>query len=177
MTYGYYIRFILQMYQFLLVASIYEIYNFNLLSIFNVLSFCFAFLMLILCLSFVGVILCLSLSSYETSDENHNKIGEFFIGVKMEKKYKLFVFALILRKSLFAILLVSLTSISSKILILILGGLQVLYLVYVIYTRPYKEVKSSIIEIINEIYFVLFLLSLIFLNEEKDWNSAKTSLY
>ena len=48
---------------------------------------------------------------------------------------------------------------------------------YVIYTRPYKEVKSSIIEIINEIYFVLFLLSLIFLNEEKDWNSAKTSLY
>ena len=123
MTYGYYIRFILQMYQFLLVASIYEIYNFNLLSIFNVLSFCFAFLMLILCLSFVGVILCLSLSSYETSDENHNKIGEFFIGVKMEKKkYKLFVFALILRKSLFAILLVSLTSISSKILILILGS-------------------------------------------------------
>ena len=100
MTYGYYIRFIMQMDQFLLVFSIYEIYNFNISNLFNIISFCFAILILILCLSITGVVLYLSLSSYETSDEEHNKIGEFFIGIKMEKGYKIFIFALILRRTL-----------------------------------------------------------------------------
>ena len=121
MTYGYYIRFIMQMHQLLLVFSVYEIYSFNLSNLFNIISFVFAILILILCLSFAGVILHLSLSSYETSEEEHNKIGEFFIGIKMEKRYKFFVTALVLRRILFAILLISLMSISSKLLIIILG--------------------------------------------------------
>ena len=56
MTYGYYIRFIMQMHQLLLVLSIYEIYSFNLLNIFNIISFCFAILILTLCLSLTGVV-------------------------------------------------------------------------------------------------------------------------
>ena len=48
---------------------------------------------------------------------------------------------------------------------------------YVIILRPYKEIKSNIIEIINEIYYLIFLSSLIFLNEEKNWNSTKSSVY
>ena len=48
---------------------------------------------------------------------------------------------------------------------------------YVIITRPYKETNSNIIEIINEIYFTIFLSSLIFFNEENDWNSTKSSVY
>ena len=48
---------------------------------------------------------------------------------------------------------------------------------YVIIIRPYKEIKSNIIEIINETYFLIFLSSLFFLNKEKDWNSTKSSVY
>ena len=48
---------------------------------------------------------------------------------------------------------------------------------YVIFTRPYNETKSNIIEIINEIYFSSLLLSLIGLYEEKDWDSAASSIY
>ena len=130
MTYGYYIRFILQMSQFLLVASLYEIYSFNLTKLFNILSFCFAIMVLIFCLCFTGVVLFLSLSSYETSDEKHNKIGEFFIGIKMEKKYKFFSTSLILRRTLFVILLINLMSIPSRILIIILGSyfLKIIYI-------------------------------------------------
>ena len=122
MMYGLYIRFIMQMHLFLLVYSIYDIYSFNLSNLFNIISFSFAIFILILCLSFTGIVLYLSLSSYETSDEEHNKIGEFFIGIKMEKRYKFFVFVLILRKTLFVILLISLMSISSKVMIIILGN-------------------------------------------------------
>ena len=129
MTYGYYIRFILQMNQFLLVASFYEIYSFNLTKLFNILSFSIAILVLTICLCFTGIVLFLSLSSYETSDEKHNKIGEFFIGIKMEKKYKFFSTSLILRRTLFVILLINLMSIPSRILIIILGK----YLLKIIY--------------------------------------------
>ena len=121
MTYGYYIRFIMQMHQFLLVSSIYEIYSFNLSSVFNIISFIFALLILILCLCYTGVVLFLSLSSYQLNDEGHSKIGEFFNGIKMEKRFKLFAAVFILRRTLFAIFLVCLVSISPNFVILILG--------------------------------------------------------
>ena len=63
----------------------------------------------------------LSLSQYTTSEDEHNKIGEFFAGIKMNKKSKLFIYLLVLRRSIFVTLLVILASISSKILIGIFG--------------------------------------------------------
>ena len=95
----------------------------------------------------------------------------------MEERYKIFVTVLIFRRTLFAILLIELIVISSKLSIIILCFFQILYLIYVIVIRPYKEIKSNVIEIVNEIYFLIFLASLIFLNEENDWNSTKTLIY
>ena len=122
MTYGYYIRFTMEMNQFLLVASIYEIYSLSLSTLFNIISFCCAFLVLFFCLLFTYIVLYLSFSSYEISDDKQNKMGEFFLGIKMDKKYKFFASALILRRTLFVILLITLMSISSKLLILIFGS-------------------------------------------------------
>ena len=120
MTYGYYIRFVMQMNQFLLIISIYEIYNFDLSNIFNIMSFIFALLVLLFCLCYTGVVLYLSLSPYKMTDKGRNKIGEFFRGIKMEKKYKFFVTVLILRRTLFIVLLINLMSISSRFLVVIL---------------------------------------------------------
>ena len=59
----------------------------------------------------------LSLSSYEVKENEHNRIGEFFAGVKMQKKAKLYSSLLIARRTIFVIFLISLASVSSKTLI------------------------------------------------------------
>ena len=120
MTYGYYIRFVMQMNQFLLVVSIYEVYSLNLSNIFNIVSFIFALLVLLFCLCYTGVVLYLSFSPYKLNDKGRNKIGEFFMGIKMENKYKFFITVLILRRTLFIVLLINLMSISSRFLVVIL---------------------------------------------------------
>ena len=126
MTYGYYIRFILQTNQFLLISSMNEIYTLDTTSTPKILSFIFALVILFVCLALVGIVMYLSLSSYEVKVEEHNKIGEFFSGVKMKTKAKLYVTFLIFRRTIFVILLISLASISSKIMIFI-SGLKIIY--------------------------------------------------
>ena len=177
MTYGYYIRFVMQMNQFLLVASIYEIYNLKLSNVFNFISFIFALLVLLFCLCYTWVVLYLSLSSYKMTEEGRNKIGEFFMGIKMEKKYKFFVTVLILRRTFFIVLIIYLMSISSRFLVVILSSIQLAYLLYVIFIRPYIQVKGNMIEIINEIYFLLLLSYLLFWNRESEWTPLLTSIY
>ena len=177
MTYGYYIRFVMQMNQFLLVASFYEIYNFDLSNIFNIMSFIFALLVLLFCMCYTWVVWYLSLSSYKMTNEGRNKIGEFFMGIKIEKKYKFFASVLIMRRTFFIVLLICLMSISSRFLVVILSFIQLAYLLYVIFMRPYIEVKGNIVEIINEIYFLFLLSHLSVWNGQNEWTSSRTSIY
>ena len=121
MTYGYYVRLLLQMNQFLLITSVYEIYTFNVLSTNNKVSFAFSFFVFFYCLLFVGLTMYLSLSPYKASEDNYNKIGEIFVGVKMDKKFKLFIPLIMVRRTVFIIILIFLVSIPSQALIFILG--------------------------------------------------------
>ena len=123
MTYGYYIRFILQTNQFLLISSMYEIYTLDTSSTPKILSLIFAFFVLFACFSLVGIVMYLSLSSYEVKEGQHNKIGEFYSGVRMKIKAKLYVTFLIIRRTLFVIVLICLASFPSKSMIWILGHL------------------------------------------------------
>ena len=120
LTYGYYIRFVLQTNQYLLVSSMHEIYTMDTTDSLKIISFVFAWLVLLACLSLLGFVVYLSLSSYEAKDKEHNKIGEFFTGVKMQKKTKFYSSLLIFRRTIFVIFLIGLASISSKTLISIL---------------------------------------------------------
>ena len=119
-TYGYYIRFVLQTNQFLLISSMYEIYTLDTTNTPKILSFTFALLMMIACLALIGIVMYLSLSSYEVKEGEHNKIGELFSGVRMKKKAKLYVALLIIRRTIFVIILICLASIPSRSMIGIL---------------------------------------------------------
>ena len=78
------------------------------------------FFMLFACFSLIGILMYLSLSSYEVKEGEHNKIGEFYSGVRMKTKAKLYVTFLIIRRTLFVLILICLASIPSKSMICIL---------------------------------------------------------
>ena len=133
LTYGYYIRFILQMLQLILVTSTHEISDLKLTNIHRIISFVFAIFLLFGWILIAGIVTYMSLSSYKISEEGHSKIGEIFSGMKMDKKYKIYASIIIMRKTVFIILLIFMIFVSSRLLIIILGLFQIWYNVYVLY--------------------------------------------
>ena len=176
LTFGWYIRYLLEINQYMLISSVNEIYEFNFSQPLRIISFIFSIWVICLCISFIAVILYLSVS-YEITEGKHNKIEEIFSGVKMEKKYKVYVSVLLIRRALFVTLLITLVSVQPWLLISILSFIQLWYFIYIMILRPFIEIKWNIIEIINELYFFILLTSLIFVNKENDWSFIKSRVY
>ena len=89
--FSYYIRVVLEINQYFLICSVYEIYIFNITNPFRVASLLFAVVLLVGWISISIVALILSISSYVVDESKHNKIGEFFNGLKMQCKFKLYL--------------------------------------------------------------------------------------
>ena len=229
LLFGYFIRSFLEMVQFSAISSIHEVLKFDASEVFSLISLIVALCYITTLIIIFGFMLYLALSSYIVEENEHNKLGDFFEGMKMKRSFKFYAPMMIARRVIFVLLLVSLNSISSKTLIWILSFLQLLYIIYhriewflsdsvidmflwhsslfrranlakikedlrksrswsefesnssillyVGYLRPYSEIKWNIIDILNEVYFLLLLFILIFLNEEKDWSNIKSSTY
>ena len=177
LTFGYYIRVVLEMNQFLLICSVYEVYSFNASQIFRVISLAFAMLIFGAWIVTSVFVFYLSASLYTVDESKHNKLGEFFNGLKMQRRFKLHAFMLMLRRAVFVVLLLTWNSIASRLLIGVLAFIQLIYLAYVCFMRPFWQIKDNIIEIVNEIYFLLLLSALIYFNVESYWSSTATSIY
>ena len=117
MTFGFYIRNCLEMFQFILVTSIHEISKFNTVGSFDKISVAFAILLLLFYWIFIWIILYLIFTSYKINEDSHNNFEEFFNGTKQSKTNRFFMVALLIKNWLFISLMLSLESISSKVLI------------------------------------------------------------
>ena len=177
LTFGYYIRVVLEMNQFLLICSVYEVNSFNASHLFRVISLGFAMLIFGAWIVTSSFVFYLSASFYSVDESKHNKLGEFFNGLKMQRRFKLHAFMNILRRTVFVVLLLTCDSVALRLLIGMLAFLQLIYLAYVCFFRPFWQFKDNLIEIVNEIYFLLLLSALIYLNVESYWSLTATSVY
>ena len=84
MTFGYFIRTILEMTQILLISSINEVYRANTLETLDIVSFIIAILILSAFILLNVFIFYLALSPYRVEEDEHNKFGELFSGIKMK---------------------------------------------------------------------------------------------
>ena len=79
LTFGYYIRNAFEISQYVLISSIYEIYEFNPDEILRIISFIIAIIMILLYISILLLVNYLIFSFYDQNESNHNKLGEFFL--------------------------------------------------------------------------------------------------
>ena len=125
----------------------------------------------------IKIIFLLSISSYKLRENSHNKLGEVFTGLKTQNKFRIYTPILMTRRMIYVLILISITSISSKIVIGILSAVQIGYGVYIVYLRPFSRVKDNLIEILLETYFITLIFTLIFSNTSSDWSSFLISAY
>ena len=83
LSFSYYIRVALEINQYLLICSVYEIYSFNTSQPFRIVSLAFAIMILISWFSILILAIYLSMSAYTVNEDKHNKLGEFFNGLKI----------------------------------------------------------------------------------------------
>ena len=176
-----YIRTILQTNQFILISWVSEIYNFNLSETKRIISTVVAFLVLIvwIVIIVITIILTLSKDAYKLSEspDKRNKFAHLFNGVSFNKKSRLFIWFLQVRRAVFVILLITIGPKSSIVVISLLVGLQLIYFVFLVAIRPYEEINCNAIEITNELFFLIVLASLLKYNTVADWEGTPTIVY
>ena len=177
LTFGYYIRSMLEINQFFLISTINEIYEWNTSAKLRIVSLIFAILIISLCILMILFAAYLALSSYRIIEGQHNKLGEFLSGVKSQNKFKFYVAMLLTRRILFVLILIWAVSVSWRYVVISLVVLQAIYLSYIVLLRPFTNLKWNSIEIINEVYFITSFSILIYFDEESKWNQTVISIY
>ena len=180
-TFALYIRIILEMNQFILVSWVSEIYQFNFSEVKRIISTIITFLILIGWIAIIVITFLFTLSKdidkFSESPKKRNKFAHLFEGMSPNKKSRLFVWLLQIRRAVFVILLITIEHKSSIIAISLWVGLQLIYIGFLVAIRPYKEVNCNVIELTNELYFMVFLSSLLKYNTAADWEGTPTTAY
>ena len=132
MTFGFYIRHTLEMSQFLLICAIYETFEFNTTNSFHIISLAFAISVVLFYLSLLGFIFYLIFSMYTVNDQIHNKLEEFFRGIKQYKMSRFYVAAILIRRMLYITIFAALTLASVDVTIgsISISSVQLLFVIY-----------------------------------------------
>ena len=179
--YALYIRIILITNQYILVSWINEVYSINVSGAKRIISSIIAFVLLIVWIIMIFAVTLLVFiwkdNSEEESLNKRIKYAHLFDGISPNKKSRLYIAILQIRRIIFVIFLITVGPVSSFIVICILVGLQVIYLLMLIIIKPYELVKCNIIEIVNEMYFFTMLASLLKFNSIESWEGTPTVIY
>ena len=169
------IRFLLEANQFMMIWWVYEIKQFDTSSISKIVSIIISILFLIF---WIILLLFSFVESFVKTDESnpdkHLYFKEFISGIKSSRKARLYSFVLLTRRYLFVTYLILGSSLSSIVLVAVMVIIQVAYFTFIVSIRPYEVVKNNAIEIINEAFFLLFLLILTYFNDKNIWSESSS---
>ena len=180
-TFALYIRIILESNQFILIAWVSEIYQFNFTETKRKISIIIAFLIFIAWIALILITILFTFSKdankFSESQDQRSKFAHLFDGLSPNKKSRLFAWLLQIRRAIFVFLLIILGPKSSIIVISLLVGLQLIYLVLLVAIRPYKLVIWNVIETTNEFYFLVIFAFLLKYNTAVDWKGTPITAY
>ena len=177
LTFGFYIRLALEINEFFVVSGTNELYYFGTYNTELILSIVFAIIILMCSILFVIFLVIFSVSSYKLNEKEHSKLGEFFEGLKVPKKQRLFSAISIIRCSIFSVILIVFVPMSSRVTISILTSFEIFYATYLVFMKPFDEVNVNIIEVLNECILLFMLVSLNILHGESSWSITLAYIY
>ena len=106
LTFGYYIRVLLEINGLMIISSLNEIYQFNTSDRLRSFSLVIAIFTFIFWISFLVFIIIVMIRSTEAADNEESKLGEFFSGLKLQRRYKFYTVFLMSRRFIFILLLI-----------------------------------------------------------------------
>ena len=176
-NFRFYIRNILILCQFILISSFYDIATFSGGGNYRIVSLLFAILLLLFYASVIGAIIYLIFSQRQANTRIIENLKELFSGVKELKRQQFHLVVFFIRRIVYTFFFVGLRNVSSQAIIGYITHFQIYYIVYIVINRPYKETIANIIEISNEIFFLIIIGVLNLFYKEESWSSLNTGLF
>ena len=173
-----YFRFILEANQFMMLSCFSELKLWNTTSVSKIVSLWIAIITSVL---WFGLILLtfiywLKIRNID-STEHYMPLKVLVSGIKDDSKPRLYSTFLLTRRAFFVIFLIMGSSIPSIGIIVPLMIVQIIYLSIMIIVRPYKSTKDNLLEITNEVFYLVLISLLSYYNSESNWSKSAESAY
>jgi multisubunit Na+/H+ antiporter MnhE subunit len=153
-------------------------YEFNTNTLNRVVSLIISFIIFIVSFSFLGHATCQWIKSY--NPEQFSKqvyFKEFFNGIKLQWLSRTYIVVFLLKRTILCSIVTFFLFLSKSIQVYLFVGTQVISTIFVFTVRPFESIKNNVIEIINEIIYLILTIFLIFLKNESRWNGVITFVY
>ncbi|CAI2381489.1 unnamed protein product [Moneuplotes crassus] len=174
-TFGFYLRFILEGFQNILLSSVNELKHHDLSTVSLQVSTAISGAFLLLLVLIMGLS---AAQIFKISDpDEHSKCGELVAGLKNTKLSKAYTTLLISRRIMFCTWLIMFEYLGNSIIVCGMLCMQTCYTLYMLIVRPFEDKTNSLIECINEVFFTCFLIYLLRFNSVSTWNDKSSSMY
>ena len=177
LTFGYYVRNILESYQYLLLSCISELYRFNTSSNASIASIVFGVIILVWCWIFLIFDIWITYITIKKSWEYKGVFKEFFSGLKNRKYSKFHSTFELIRRIIYVTLVLILSSSSSTATIILMSIFQLMYTIHCAVSRSFEKKKDWIIEIMNEIFLWFYINWLFIFNSRETWSITSSNAY
>lgn len=148
-TFGVYIRFLLEAFQYLLLTTVFEMKIFDITGIKWIVSLFCGTLLFGFTIVFFFLAITEARKPFDTQ-EKKSRFGEFNAGLKERKMVRIYTPMLLLRRYFFIIWLVLLIRHDPVLIISGMITIQLTYLATLIFVRPFQDAVNNIIEVMNE---------------------------
>jgi hypothetical protein len=170
-TFGVYIRMFIEGFMLLYLAAMKELYEHDTQSAPKIISYIISVFIIALSLLFWVLFLYLWNISFKNGFiMSTSRVRELFQGTKDTKLGRLFILSVILKRIMSITWIVVSETLPLNLRLCMFCQIQIGFLMYSIFVRPLKIRQDIIIEIINESFFVLYSICLIYFSEEERWN-------
>ena len=170
----YYLRLLLEMFILLLLASMSEIYLLDTSSAPSGISLFIAFCIFLFCIIMIGVALIYS-QIYKES--NHEHLKEFYSLYRDEPRYRVCSPIELWRRFLIIWVVIFLNRFNRDFCFILIYTFQCLYTLFIILRRPYKNLKDSVVEIINQVFYIVLICFLWIFRNEEQWTKVRVHAF
>jgi len=177
-TFTIYLRTTLESYQFLLLVVISNTNEFDTTNAVKVVSLVFSIFALSCLVIFIFWAFYVYYVSYDAKQNMPRlKWEEFLGGIKSSNTPRIFSFLSLMRRLAMIILLIWGEELDPLIVLFGLVLILIPYLIYIIAVRPFEKVSNNIIEIMNEIFYLIITSWLCYFRREDYWSKPVTNTY
>ena len=181
MTFGVYVRTILENYLLLLIASLSELYLLKFNTDDHRISKIFAVCVLLYCnmviMFIIFQIFATKVIALEESPNKRRVCIHWFSGLKESRISRIYSLLFWLRRQLFCVLILLFKDLNMITKISVYATIQFVYMVLCCCLRPFKMTKDAIIDSINELIYLVLCILLVYFNTSDRWSSVISNAY
>ena len=178
LTFGFYIRLILQVYLFLVISASNELYHFEYQkSYFWVSLLTTSMLLIWISMLWAKWLILWVKNRKEPSAVMESLFYELFNGLKHKFSCQAFIIVFIVKRTLLAGSLMLLQEQSGIVRLIIFGSVQVVCWAITIWIRPFSETQANIVEISNDSLFSIAWCMLFHYREEEKWGPVSEKIF